>query len=94
MRSVLAKSKDPFHDGWKCLFLKLRLTKENQKRLEENHTQQGHIDRPYFKVLAKHVGADEISNIIREIESGYITFGEIKSELEPDDWKGISKKRI
>jgi hypothetical protein len=94
VRAILAKYKDPVHDGWKCLFLKIRLTKETQKKLEEIHTKQGHIDRPYFKVITKHISAGEISKIIREIESGYITFKDIKLELEPDDWKGISNKRI
>src|SRR5215207_694267 len=79
VRALLARSKNSLDASWECVFLKLRLTKENRTDIEELHTQRGHLNRPFLKVLYMHVSIDELSNIIQDIKSGYITIDGIRS---------------
>jgi predicted nucleotide-binding protein len=98
LRAIIAKSKDSPNNDWVCVFLKIRLTKDDRETVQSIHKNKmdnlGAIDQDYFKVIYDVKNIDEFDAFLGEIEKGYATIDTRKVNLPGTYWKTIRYKEV
>lgn len=92
IRAILARPKEETESAWTCVFLKVRMTNENQDELENsqhNSSRLGHINTPFFAIKFMNHGIDELDSILKDIASGYVSFGDTTAKLPSTRSKDI-----
>src|SRR5690242_7236946 len=83
---------------WTCIFLKIRLTMDNESKIREVHKKRKRDlalkNNDKFKMLAQCRGIDELNSIIEEMQKGQITIEGLPLKLLTTEITNIYDKRV